>query len=195
MSQINYSNKSDINTTATPDVNKGTAGDFNEIKTVVNNNTPVGLISMYSGTTAPTGWLICDGSAISRTTYATLFGVIGTTYGSGDGSTTFNLPNLKGKVPVGLNSSDTDFDTIGETGGGKQTIIPMQWYNDFIDMRLKAGLSIPNWETYRKAASGTTSALSGESSQTGVMGVNENTTSDANGNLQPYIVLNYIISY
>lgn len=195
MSQINYSNKSDINTTATPDVNKGTAGDFNEIKTVVNNNTPVGLISMYSGTTAPTGWLICDGSAISRTTYATLFGVIGTTYGSGDGSTTFNLPNLKGKVPVGLNSSDTDFDTIGETGGGKQTIIPMQWYNDFIDMRLKTGLSIPNWETYRKAASGTTSTLSGESSQTGVMGVNENTTSDANGNLQPYIVLNYIISY
>lgn len=195
MSQINYSNKSDINTTATPDVNKGTAGDFNEIKTVVNNNTPVGLISMYSGTTAPTGWLICDGSAISRTTYATLFGVIGTTYGSGDGSTTFNLPNLKGKVPVGLNSSDTDFDTIGETGGGKQTIIPMQWYNEFIDMRLKAGLSIPNWETYRKAASGTTSTLSGESSQTGVMGVNENTTSDTNGNLQPYIVLNYIISY
>lgn len=195
MSQINYSNKSDINTTATPDVNKGTAGDFNQIKTVVNNNTPVGIISMYSGTTAPTGWLICDGSAISRTTYATLFGVIGTTYGSGDGSTTFNLPNLKGKVPVGLNSSDTDFDTIGETGGGKQTIIPMQWYNDFIDMRLKTGLSIPNWETYRKAASGTTSTLSGESSQTGVMGVNENTTSDANGNLQPYIVLNYIISY
>ena len=195
MSQINYSNKSDINTTATPDVNKGTAGDFNEIKTVVNNNTPVGLISMYSGTTAPTGWLICDGSAISRTTYATLFGVIGTTYGSGDGSTTFNLPNLKGKVPVGLNSSDTDFDTIGETGGGKQTIIPMQWYNDFIDMRLKAGLSIPNWETYRKSASGNTSTLSGESSQTGVMGVNENTTSDTNGNLQPYIVLNYIISY
>ena len=195
MSQINYSNKSDINTTATPDVNKGTAGDFNEIKTVVNNNTPVGLISMYSGTTAPTGWLICDGSAISRTTYATLFGVIGTTYGSGDGSTTFNLPNLKGKVPVGLNSSDTDFDTIGETGGGKQTIIPMQWYNEFIDMRLKAGLSIPNWETHRKEASGNTSTLSGESSQTGVMGVNENTTSDTNGNLQPYIVLNYIISY
>ena len=195
MSQINYSNKSDINTTATPDVNKGTAGDFNEIKTVVNNNTPVGLISMYSGTTAPTGWLICDGSAISRTTYATLFGVIGTTYGSGDGSTTFNLPNLKGKVPVGLNSSDTDFDTIGETGGGKQTIIPMQWYNDFIDMRLKSGFNIPNWETYRKAAAGNTSTLSGESSQTGVMGVNENTTSDTNGNLQPYIVLNYIISY
>ena len=195
MSKITYSTKSDINTTATPEVNKVTAGDFNEIKTVVNNNTPVGLISMYSGTTAPTGWLVCDGSAISRTTYATLFGVIGTTYGSGDGSTTFNLPNLKGKVPVGLNSSDTDFDTIGETGGGKQTIIPMQWYNDFIDMRLKAGLSIPNWETYRKAASGTTSTLSGESSQTGVMGVNENTTSDANGNLQPYIVLNYIISY
>lgn len=54
---------------------------------------PTGVILPYSGTTAPTGFLMCDGSAVSRTTYADLFAVIGTTYGSGDGSTTFNLPN------------------------------------------------------------------------------------------------------
>lgn len=98
---------------------------------------------------------------------------------------------MVGKVPVGIDTNDTDFNLIGKTGGGKQTIIPMQWYNDFIDMRLKAGFNIPSWETYRKEARGNTSVLSGESSQTGVMGLNENTTSDTNGNLQPYEVVSY----
>ena len=55
---------------------------------------PTGSISSYGGSTAPTGWLLCSGGAISRTTYENLFSVIGTTYGAGDGSTTFNLPNL-----------------------------------------------------------------------------------------------------
>ena len=185
MSQINYSNKSDINTTATPDVNKGTAGDFNEIKTVVNNNTPVGLISMYSGTTAPTGWLICDGSAISRTTYATLFGVIGTTYGSGDGSTTFNLPNLKGKVPVGIDVNDDDFNLIGKTGGSKY---------------IQAHKHAVNWATEPGNTEGRVRlGNSSGGSATGAYGyaVNENINVQTgnSGNLQPYIVLNYIISY
>lgn len=64
-----------------------------------------GLVSPYAGTTAPTGWLLCDGSAVSRTTYAALFGVTSTIYGSGDGSTTFNLPNLKNRIPIGLDAS------------------------------------------------------------------------------------------
>lgn len=80
---------------------------------------PVGEITMWGTTTAPTGWLICDGSAISRTTYAGLFALIGTTFGVGDGSTTFNLPNLKGRVPVGRDSADTDWDVLGETRGSK----------------------------------------------------------------------------
>lgn len=54
---------------------------------------PVGVIQMYAGITAPTGWLLCDGSAVSRTTQSALFSVIGTSYGAGNGSTTFNLPN------------------------------------------------------------------------------------------------------
>lgn len=80
---------------------------------------PIGGILPYPSSTAPTNWLVCDGSAVSRTTYAELFAVIGTNYGAGDGSTTFNLPNYKGRVPVGQDTNDTDFDTIGETGGSK----------------------------------------------------------------------------
>lgn len=86
---------------------------------ITGDTLPIGSITAYGKETAPANWLICDGSAVSRTSYADLFAVIGTKYGEGDGSTTFNLPNLKGKVPVGLDSSDTDFNTIGKTGGEK----------------------------------------------------------------------------
>lgn len=59
-----------------------------------------GFVCPFAGTTAPDGWLICDGSAVSRTTYADLFAVIGTTYGAGDGNSTFNLPDLSNRVPM-----------------------------------------------------------------------------------------------
>ena len=62
---------------------------------------PTGTVVSYAKNAAPTGWLLCDGSAVSRTTYAELFAVIGTTYGAGDGSTTFNLPNLTDKFIEG----------------------------------------------------------------------------------------------
>lgn len=78
---------------------------------------PTGSIIATSLTTAPAGWLICDGAAVSRTTYANLFGVIGTTYGAGNGSTTFNLPDLRGRVAVGKNGGS--FGTLGATGGSE----------------------------------------------------------------------------
>lgn len=78
---------------------------------------PTGGLVAWSAASAPTGWLICDGSAVSRTTYADLYAVVGDTYGAGDGSTTFNLPNIKGRVVVGLDSADTAFDALAETGG------------------------------------------------------------------------------
>lgn len=81
--------------------------------------TPAGVVSQYAGAAAPAGWLLCDGAAVSRTTYSTLFSVLGTTYGAGNASTTFNLPNLKGRLPVGLDSTQTEFDTLAETGGTK----------------------------------------------------------------------------
>ena len=74
---------------------------------------PTGMVVPYAGAAAPDGWLLCQGQAVSRTTYAQLFSVIGTTYGSGDGSTTFNLPDMRGRVAVG---SDTN---LGAKAGAK----------------------------------------------------------------------------
>ncbi len=66
---------------------------------------PTGGILPYGGATAPSYFLLCDGSAVSRATYADLFGVISTTYGVGDGATTFNVPNLQGRFPLGYSAS------------------------------------------------------------------------------------------
>lgn len=85
---------------------------------VANALVPIGSVVPYAGAAAPnTAWMLADGTAVSRTAYSELFNLIGTLYGSGDGSTTFNLPNLKGRVPVGLDSAQAAFDTRGETGG------------------------------------------------------------------------------
>ena len=72
---------------------------------------PLGTVQMYTKATAPTAttnggtWLVCDGTAISRTTYSDLFAVIATTYGVGDGSNTFNIPDMRARVPVGYNTA------------------------------------------------------------------------------------------
>lgn len=80
---------------------------------------PVGSGHEFYGDTPPTGYLFCDGMAVSRTDYAKLFAVIGTKYGAGDGSTTFNLPNRRSRVGVGLNGADGDFNALGKAGGEK----------------------------------------------------------------------------
>lgn len=72
--------------------------------------TLAGMVMAFAGTSAPAGWLKCDGSAISRTTYAALFNVIGTTYGAGDGSTTFNLPT-QSVLPLGTSANVSVFGT------------------------------------------------------------------------------------
>lgn len=79
---------------------------------------PAGMVQHYAGSTAPTGWLVCDGSAVSRTTYATLFTAVGFTYGAGDGTTTFNLPDLRGEFIRG-NDEGRGVD-IGRTVGSSQ---------------------------------------------------------------------------
>ena len=94
-------------------------------KAYVDNFLPAGVITQYGASTAPTGWLLCRGQAISRTNplYTRLFTAISTTYGAGDGSTTFNLPNLQGRIPVGFDSTQTEFDALAETGGSKTSTL------------------------------------------------------------------------
>lgn len=89
-----------------------------------------GTMQFIATTFAPNGWLLCFGQAISRTTYARLFANIGTAYGVGDGSTTFNLPDLRGRIPVALdNMGGTDAgrttmaNTLGGTGGEEQHVL------------------------------------------------------------------------
>lgn len=77
--------------------------------------TPVGSITMYGGGVAPTGWLLCNGAAVSRTEFANLFNAIGASFGAGDGTTTFNVPNFQAQFPVGV--SGTAPYTMGGTGG------------------------------------------------------------------------------
>jgi microcystin-dependent protein len=72
---------------------------------------------MYGGSGAPANWLLCDGTAISRTAFSALFSIISTFYGAGDGTSTFNLPNLKQRVAVGQDTSTTWAATLGQAGG------------------------------------------------------------------------------
>ena len=75
-----------------------------------------GVIKMYGGTAAPTGALLCDGTAYSRATYARLFAVVGTKFGSGNGSTTFNVPDFRQRFPLGKAASGTGAN-LGDSGG------------------------------------------------------------------------------
>jgi microcystin-dependent protein len=77
---------------------------------------PSGAMLMWGTSSAPSGWLLCDNTAVSRTTYADLFAVIGTTFGVGDGSTTFNLPDYRQRFPLGKAASGTG-STLAGTGG------------------------------------------------------------------------------
>jgi len=170
---------------------------YEEVPNTFGSGIPTGSIIQFAGQTAPAGFLICDGSAISRNNYSDLFTTIGTTYGAGDESTTFNLPNLKGKVPVGYDSTQTEFNTLGETGGEKTHTLTTN--------------EMPSHEhNIIDAGNGAVRPLGyGESSgHTGIVRTDANVSWDdhvfkasatgggqEHNNLQPYIVLNYIIKY
>lgn len=91
---------------------------------------PIGCLQAFAGTTAPAGWLLCAGQAVSRAVYAMLFDVVSTTFGAGDGSTTFNVPDLRGRTIAGLDNlggSDAGrldwANTLGTAGGAQQATL------------------------------------------------------------------------
>ena len=149
---------------------------------ITGDTLPIGSIIPYGSTTVPVNWLVCDGSAVSRTTYAELFAIIGTNYGAGDGSTTFNLPNYKGRVPVGYDSSDTDFNTIGETGGSKAM---QEHYHNYTAGAYDFTASI------KGISSGADTVVLADAGGAGTHTANAGTGNS--GNLQPYQVSCFII--
>lgn len=146
---------------------------------------PIGSISAYGGENIPTNWLKCNGQALLRTDYPELFNTIGTTYGSGDGSTTFNLPNISERVIVG-NNGDGEF-SLGNTGGEKAhtlTVQEMPSHNhDFNKAGVTAMVSGGSYDISQQSGSRTYDYISIKNTGGG----------QAHNNLQPYIALNYII--
>lgn len=173
-----------------------------------------GVICGYGAASAPDGWLLCDGTAVSRTTYSGLFAIIGTTYGVGDGSTTFNVPNLKGSVPVGLDAAQTEFDVLAETGGAKThtlTSAEMPAHTHTQDAHTHTQDAHAHVENAPSSASagalkfGIDTNASGSQdagiSTATAVATNQNATATnqntggggAHNNLQPYLVINFII--
>lgn len=139
---------------------------------------PIGSITPYFGIAAPnTTFLLCNGQAISRTTYAELFTLIGTTFGVGDGSTTFNIPNTKGKFLVGYDPADSDYNAIDSTKvGGEKTHI------------------LTNAEMPATVRTGGTSTSFTESGGTGNAFMSTAPGgATAHENRPPYITVNYLI--
>ena len=170
---------------------------------------PAGSVIPYAGASAPTGFLLCDGSNVSRTTYATLFAVIGTTYGAGDGSSTFALPDLRGRVVAGQDdmggaSADrlTDQtgglngDTLGDTGGSEtHTLTTAQLAShthSFSDTDSITVGTLVSGDSVNRGGSG--QLFSNNSVTVSISGTTGSAGSgSAHNNVQPTIILNYII--
>jgi len=145
-----------------------------------------GIVQMFASSTVPDGWLLCDGSAVSRVIYASLFDVIGTNYGVGDDSTTFNLPNFKGNTPVGVDSTQAEFDTLGKTGGAKTHTLS-------IEQMPNHSHSVQGYVRTDYDISDLFSNYSGLDTGYNQYGTSYAGGGQAHNNLQPYITLNFII--
>ena len=154
---------------------------------------PVGSIYLWGSNTIPEGYLLCNGQAISRTEYSDLFVILGTSYGSGDGSGTFNLPDFRSNVPIGVDNSDTNIDTLGKEYGEKThtlTVNEMPTHNHNI-IRADGGVANQlawgsnQWDTGMISTSGTNKG--------GTQIITNTGGGQAHNNMQPSIAMNFII--
>lgn len=160
---------------------------------------PVGSILPYAGSSAPDGWFLCDGSDKNKTTYADLFSVIGTQYG--ESGSNFKLPNLKGRVPVGLSTNETEFQSLNKTGGSKTqalTIDQIPSHNHGVNDKGHHHEINPGDDRGQgvcdDASGGGRQAAWTQLAYTGIS-IKNTGGGEAHNNLQPYITVNYIIKY
>lgn len=195
------------------DITDGTiiAGDL--ASSVTEQFVPAGMMAPYAGATAPTGWLLCFGQAVSRTTYAALFAVLSTTYGSGDGSTTFNLPDLRGRVIAGQDdmggtsanrltglTDGVNGDILGGTGGLQSNTLTeaqMPAHKHASGNLYKTNFDVGVYGSTTTGVPGTADwahdAGFGSTNGTWQPWTQTVGSSAAHNNVQPTIVLNYIV--
>jgi microcystin-dependent protein len=183
------------------------------------SNRLIGEVIPWPAAAIPTSWLECNGQAVSRSTYSALFSVIGTTYGAGDGSTTFNVPSYQGRTLVGLDTTQAEFDVLGEIGGAKThtltvdqmpshthvqnshnhtqnahthpPLIGTNYLNTYVSV---TGIATGTGKVAGDAGSANATTGSTTATNQAATATNQNTGGgQAHNNLQPYAVARYII--
>ena len=175
---------------------------------------PAGVVVPFAGATSPSGWLLCHGQAVSRTDYGALFTAIGTTYGTGDGSTTFNLPDLRGRVVAGLDNmggsaasrlTSTTItgggDNLGEVGGAQTHTHGSSTMTAAMNLFQASGTNYIDYSRVSGDSYTENTRMSMPAGGTFNTGHNENATegvdilgsTDSTSTVQPTMVLNYII--
>ena len=169
------------------------------------------LLDIYAGltgtilptvaTSAPSGWLLCDGTAVSRSTYANLFNLVGTTFGAGNGTTTFNLPDLRGRSIIGVGTgSGLSARTRGETGGAEthtltEAQMPLHGHTVRRSTTSQTGASTQSTGGYLTHTSGAVNdaAFTGTPTNTGGQQIGGAGGGASHNNMQPFMALSYII--
>lgn len=180
---------------STPTLPSGTANTAVATTAFVQNiAVPSGGLMMWPTASAPSGWLLCNGSAVSRTTYAALFAIIGTTFGVGDGSTTFNLPNYTNRGPVGAGG----LYALGATGGNKDAVVVSHTHTATVTdpgHNHQTGTATRDQTfTGSQATLVSGSGTATTTSTTGIsVGISTSGSSGTDANMQPYLAINFII--